>query len=194
MNKTTKFILITTIAFIIAGIYISFNGSQDPTITAHRAKKSKKNIAVKFQPTPTTYRPTPKISLQKPKLKESYKCEYTDNNTSSQFVVAYRSVYGTVKSNNESFNVVVSGDCYYKWREGENTGTKVCGMNKYNTLLNAWTVLPSFSVDALVDMAYALEPTVYIDKEYAKNLFARCTKVVVDRQWMSEKTSIPFIQ
>ncbi len=116
----SKIIFIITILVIIIWLILRFNQKE---MTAYSLKTL-------ITPTlTTTPLPTQQLSEIKLDLKGPFVCQSEIDQASVSAYIQDKKIRLIITEKKETNNILLSGDCYYKWTDDQYNGEKVCGLS-----------------------------------------------------------------
>lgn len=91
-------------------------------------------------------------------------------------------------------NVLVKGDCYYKWNTGEFTGDKMCGISTYISLYETISAVSGgMDLGTLLSFSQMSDvKTASISADFLQKTVESCKKVEVNDSVFTVPTTIRF--
>ena len=90
---------------------------------------------------PISVAPTiPEASKIKLDLKGPYSCSYEDQDGTAKVSVKNKNISLQIVKSKFTENIIVKGDCAYKWNPTLAKGDKVCGLSQYFTMFDAMSM------------------------------------------------------
>ena len=191
----SKFVIILPLAIIAVALF--FKAEQMVSVLGN--KVAHPPVAIISQPVaqptteptvPTSPTPTPiKFNLDGP-----FSCDYSEGKDSIKAYVKNKKIaVQTVKEHKE--NVVLNGDCVYKWEPNQFKGEKQCGISQ---LFSVFDMLASFNgggLDAktIISMIHSSDQnTSDFSDDFIQKAAASCKKQAVSDSVFVVPSSIQF--
>lgn len=188
-----KLVIILPLAIIVLAVFFKFQQtmsflSQKNTQTSIRATP-----ANPISPSPFT-QPTPTSTSIKITLDGPISCNYAENKQSIKAFVKNKKIsIQMFKDHGE--NVVVNGDCAYKWESNSSTGEKMCGMTQYISLFEMVAAMNDGGVDVktILSMFQSSDTQPQgFSNTFIEKAAATCQKVTVNDSVFAIPTRIQF--
>lgn len=181
-SALSKIIIIIPIVVVLVALIFKFNKKNSPQL-------------IKFSLPPTI---TPKIVQKPPQLKIDLKgpltCIGNINDASISAFIKDKKIKVIVDKNKEKENILISGDCFYNWDEGEFSGKRICGLSSVISLAETMTNFGGLGADLLFSQLNNLGISNQIATDQAKiaKLVNTCKKDVIDEKVFVVPTNILF--
>jgi len=163
----SKLIIIVPVAVVIIGLIIKFN--QKPNRPKH----------VQLVPSPTiTISPTPKQPLLKIDLTGPLVCRGDVDGSSTTVYIKNKKIKLILKKNGKTENMLLSGDCFYNWSEGEYNGKRICGLSPLISIAETMTKIGGVGGDFLLGQLrqFGLGGSIATNQAQLQSLVSSCTQ------------------
>lgn len=113
-------------------------------------------------------------------LNGPYQCIYTDASMNVEIAVKNKKVSATFTTDETKTNILVNGDCGYKWEEGQFTGEKMCNIGQYLSIIDMLSSMNLMSFDSVLSMIQSVDSSVSIDSGVMSSVAQTCQKQEVE--------------
>ncbi len=169
MHYSSKAVILIPVIIVLLAVF--FNITQkitvaDKTITA----------------TPTvTPSPVPLIPTEPPirlDLKGPLMCIYSEKLSSANVMIKNENINIQLRGDH-SENILVNGDCAYKWEPTKRIGQKMCGISSYIKIYESFSSLGQLNLDSLLGFLQLSDSTAdknLPSKEFLQHVINSCQK------------------
>ena len=161
----SKVVIVVPIAIVIIGLVYKFNQSQNsPLRPAQRDFEGQ--AKPKSQTTPS------KITID---LKGPLVCSGKIDNLTVNAFIKDKKIKVILDQKTKKENLLLNGDCYYRWQESQYTGEKICGLSSF---LNIAETMMNFGGLNLAELG--LDQKIATNQAKITELVQSCKKQNVD--------------
>lgn len=179
----SKAVIIIPIVVVVIALIFKFN------------KQPQQPLDYSFRPTLTIVPPTIQTPFPiKLDLKGPLVCGSKVDSASTSAFIKDKKIKIIFNNKNERENILVSGDCFYNWDEGEFTGRRVCGLSPLLSIAETMASFGGLRADLLFNQLNNLGINNKIATDQAKinALVKSCKQEVIDESVFEVPTSILF--
>lgn len=163
----SKAIIVIPIIIVIAALFFRFNKKHQPTLD------------YLYKPSPTiTPKPTVISSPIKLDLKGPFICSGKIEEASASAFIKDKKIKIILQNKKETENILIAGDCFYKWDEGEYTGRRVCGLSPLISMVETLAGFGGLNFDLLFDQlnSFNVDNKIATDQAKINELVKSCKK------------------
>lgn len=161
-------------------------------------KPSQVTLSTDITPTISTQEVTGKTktatqSGMKLDLVGPYQCSYKDASIEVNVLIKNKKVHATLLSDSITTNLLVNGDCGYKWEEGKLTGEKMCNISQYLSMAEMLSSMNLMSFDSILSMVGEMDSSVSLNSSVMSSVAQSCKKQEVAEEIFTIPTNIHFV-
>lgn len=179
----SKAVIIVPIVVVIVALLFKFN------------KKPMQQLSYRIAPTLTIMtRPTQVSTSIKFDLKGPLICGGKVDSASVSAYIKDKKIKIIFYNKDEKENLLVSGDCFYNWDEGEFSGQKMCGLSPVLSIVETMASFGGLNFGLLFDQLKNLGVSDKVASNQAKfnQLLKTCREEKIDEQLFKIPTNILF--
>lgn len=179
----SKAVIIVPIVVVIVALLFKFN------------KKPMQQLSYRITPTPTIItRPTQVSTSIKFDLKGSIICGGKVDSASVSAYIKDKKIKIIFDNKDKKENLLVSGDCFYNWEEGEFSGQKMCGLSPVLSIIETIASFGGLNFELLFDQLknFGINNKVASDQAKINQLVKTCREEKIDEQLFKIPTNILF--
>lgn len=145
-HNFSRIIIIIPLLVLVSGVVIRLGN------------KSSNKPEIALSPSPSAFPSSSPIltqspvSLQKLNLTGPLFCDFQLEGMKGSVYVKNRKVFAEIIRKTDTTNVLVEGDCYYKWEKGSYGGEKTCGISSFLNMAETLSGLGMFGIEDIVKL------------------------------------------
>lgn len=136
------------------------------------------------------------ITTQKPEKPFDFvtpqECTYAQEDFSVSAHISERRVRATLMRDESTQNVLVTNSCMYIWEQGQTTGSQMCNIEQYLSLLELFSKYTG-NESWLSYLPQEYMPT-HIGQNEVSDVFSSCTPAIVDEALFRMPRGIRFVE
>ncbi len=179
----SKAIIIIPVIVVLLALFFRFN------------KKPRQNLRYFSPPSPTiTPKPTNVFNPIKFNLKGPIVCQGEINGASASAFIKDKKIRIIFQNKGDRENILVSGDCFYNWDEGEFSGQKMCGLSPVLSIVETMASFGGLNFELLFNQLKNLGVSNKVASDQAKvnQLVKTCREEKIDERLFKIPTNILF--
>ncbi|HRN70457.1 MAG TPA: hypothetical protein PLS49_04685 [Candidatus Woesebacteria bacterium] len=160
------------------------------------AKQSKAVLSEQISPTIATQEQQKVVSQNSQALKLDlngpYRCQYNGEKTTVDVSIKDKKVFVTYIENQQTTNILLNGDCGYKWEQNATQGDKMCNVGQYISMAEMLTSMNLLSMDSILSWVGNIDSSLDISSSALTSIANTCKKEPIEDTIFSIPTAIMF--
>jgi hypothetical protein len=169
MHGASKVVIIIPLVILFLAVVLQLQ--QRVPFLNSKSKISPTPVLKPLSPTPPPVTSKVKIDLNGP-----YMCSYADKQQSAQVYIKNKNILiQMMQAHGE--NILINGDCYYKWEPNQFTGDKMCGVSTYLGLYETMSALGGVDIGSVLSIAHLSDDKgAALSSDFIENVVNSCKK------------------
>lgn len=175
----SKIVIVIPFVVLVVAFFMKANGKLEQTANQRKATASMYLTPYVTQkinalPTPKTSTASAQFNLTGPLV-----CDYIDKESSLSASVKNKNINVKLTDPKLTQNIIVKGDCLYKWDQGKTTGEKVCKVGKLLDMFDTFSKLGMVDMSSLMGELSKSNPSATVTPPSLGKITESCKKAEI---------------